>query len=166
MKVFAFSTALVLSATLAACSGDPIQPGVDPLLDLDAGEALDVSDKLTAPSSGTGTLVFHGYVLTFPPAGNSVSSDSLNQWPRVANVAITVYELAGRDASQRPIAGKSLGSITTDATGYFRFTSPLADGEYVLASVPPAGSGLKGTYWSYYISAAQANRLIGIVLPK
>ena len=164
MKVYAFATALVLSATLAAC-GDPTQSTVDPLLDLAAGEALDVSDKLAPPSNASGTLVFHGYVLTTPPAG-SVSSDSLNKWPRVANVEITVYELAGRDESQRPIAGKSLGSTTSDAVGYFRYTSPLADGEYVLASVPPKESGLKGTYWSYFISASQANRLIGIVLPK
>jgi hypothetical protein len=165
MKVHAFATALVLSATLAACS-DPTQPAVDPLLDLDAGEALDVSDKLAPPSDASGALVFHGYVMTIPPAGSDVSSDSLNKWPRVPNVVITVYELAGRDGNQRPVAGKSLGSTTSDGVGYFRFTSPLADGEYVLASVPPAGSGLKGTYWSYFITASQANRLIGIVLPK
>lgn len=165
MRSMASKSVILVAFTLAACGETTTPPGLDPLRDLPPGEVEDIAGQLQVPTGANGSFAFHGYVLTPPTTFSGPGmSDSLNTWPRVPNVVITTYKFLGRGDDLRPIAGESLGSVTTDANGYFRFDTALPDGEYVLAAVPPQGSALKGFYWTFHIRADLAGRLLGIVL--
>lgn len=165
MKRFGSLVMLALVTTVAACSADVVSPTVDPLAGLQSGEELDISDGFTSPSD-PGAMAFHGYVLGAPLSTNYPGGDSLTTWPRVAGVEITVYAFTGFDSNLRPVAGAKLGSVTSDANGYFRYTSQLADDEYVISFVPPAGSPYRGSFWVYTIKAEWSQRLLGAVLGR
>ena len=158
---------VVLIAATGACGSEATSPLVDPLLGLEAGEGFDVSDRLQPPAGSSTTFAFHGYVLGQPAVGTSpFPQDSLASWPRIANATVRVYQLAGEDAELNPIAGEEVGSVTSDANGYFQFPAPLSDGEYVITVAPAAGSPYRGFYWSYVIQAQHAQRVLGIVLMR
>ena len=154
-------------AAVGACGSDPTSPRTDPLLGMEAGEGVDLSDRLTPPAGSSTTFAFHGYVIGQPAVGATPApQDSLASWPRVASATVRVYRLAGVDAQLHPIAGEELGSATSDANGYFQFTTSLADAEYVVAVTPPQGSPYRGFYWSYMIRAEYSQRLLGLVLTR
>ena len=166
-RAFRRTIGVVLMAAASACATDATQPQVDPLLGLEAGEGVDLSDRLQPPAGFSTTFAFHGYVLGQPPVGTSpFPQDSLASWPRVANATVRVYQLAGTDAELNPIAGDEIGLVTSDANGYFQFPASLADGEYVITVAPAPNSPYRGFYWAYTIRAEWAQRLLGIVLTR
>jgi hypothetical protein len=158
---------LFLVATAGACASDATLPHNDPLLGMEAGEGIDVSDQLSPPAGSSTGFAFHGYVIGQPAVGTSPApGDSLASWPRVGSAAVRVYRLAGVDAELHPIAGEEVGAVTSGADGYFQFSGPLVDGEYVIAVSPPEGTPYRGFYWSYSIRAEHAQRLLGVVLTR
>ena len=161
MSIFKCATVAAAVALIAACSTDTTAPVGGTLAGLKEAASHDSSVGVVGPGQ-TGPGSVHGTVLGQAPAGSG--NDTLNTSPRVANVAVTIYQQThGIEGEIEP--GAQVGAVTTDASGQWQ-TPTIPAGDYVVTFVPPAGSVYAGVYVTGHISAVSVNYQWWIVVPK
>ena len=133
-----FIAAAVAVVAAAACSDDPASPSVPELAGLSRGNSNDTTSGQTTPGTTTPGS-FHGFVL-----GRGTGPDTIATAPRIVGATITAYPHLGFDG-ETPRVGAAVGSVTTDANGFFQFPT-IPGGDYVVAIRPPAGSEYQGQY--------------------
>lgn len=134
---------------LAACGGDgatgPDDGRLSGLSRVEQGDSIP-----TEPANAPATPgAFHGNVYGYVPGG-----DTLATRVPLAGVRVTAYESArATDGSVAP--GDQVAATVTDAAGAWALPT-LPGGEYVVAFVPPAGSGYRGA-WAIATAWAHSN---------
>ena len=132
---------LTASAALAcADSYAPIEPDGTTLTGHSIGTVSD-----STPSGvpvGTGAMQVGGTV-----KGVGTGNDTMATAPILANVIVKGYKHLGYSGND-VLIGEEIGSLTTDANGFFGYLS-LAPGKYVVTFTPPAASQFRAIYVTY-----------------
>jgi hypothetical protein len=136
--------AVVTALVIGACQKDETTtgPGGPILAGLSEGNSNDTTVGNPAPGTTTPGS-FHGYVI-----GRGTPPDTFATAPRIQGATITAYPHLGYDGDT-PRMGDPVGSVQTDASGFFQFPE-IPGGAYVVTVTPP--SGFLGQYITTTIS--------------
>lgn len=149
--------AAVMALAVAACSDEPASPSSSPLAGLSLGNSNDTT--IGNPTPGVTPGSFHGFVV-----GRGTGPDTMATAPRIMGATITAFPHLGFDG-ETPRVGDAVGSVTTDANGFFQFPT-IPGGAYVVTVKPPAGSDDKGQYVLAHISSVSNSGNWWLVLSK
>jgi hypothetical protein len=153
--------ALIATAALA-CAGDPAAPlQGDKLTGFSVGQVGDSTPS--GVPTGTGAMQVGGTV-----KGVGVGVDTMISAPNLADVEVKAYKHLGY-AGNEVLIGEQVGSLTTDANGWFGYLS-LPPGKYAITFTPPANSAFRGIYVTYESHGSAPNNTVaslwGIYLPR
>lgn len=134
----------LLAASTVACSDDPVSAEESPLAGLTYSDEGDSVSVFTPQPGGIrGTVV--------GPATASAGSDTVDHYPRLSGVVVTVYPFAGdiitTDVNREFGLGAATATATTDAEGRFAFPD-LSPSYYVITFRPAATSAYQGVWVS------------------
>jgi hypothetical protein len=154
-----FIAAAVAVIAAAACSNDdPAAPSTSVLAGLSRGNTNDTINGQTTPGTTTPGS-FHGFVI-----GRGTGLDTIATAPRIVGATITAYPHLGYDG-ETPRVGAAVGSVLTDANGFFQFPT-IPGGNYVVTIKPPTGSEYQGQYATTTISSVSNTGNWWVVLSK
>lgn len=158
--------AVLAAAAVTACAEEKLapQPG-DKLTGFSVGEIKDTAVTGGSPSTtnGPGPIQVGGIV-----KGVGVGSDTMATAPKLEGVVVKAYKHLGYSGNDVRV-GDEIGTLTTDANGWFGWFS-LPPGNYVVSFTPPASGPFRGTYVTYESQGAPAGTTVawtwGIFLPR
>jgi hypothetical protein len=161
-RIRSVSLIAFMTAAVAACGSDPVTPiEGDKLAGFSAGQVAD-----STPSGvpvGTGAMQVGGTV-----KGVGTGTDTMATAPKLADVQVKAFKHLGYSGND-VLIGEEIGSLVTDANGFFGYIS-MPPGKYVVTFTPPASSAFRAIYVTYESQGSPPNNTVaslwGIFLPR
>jgi hypothetical protein len=141
-----------LAAAAAACGSDPVTPAAgDKLTGFTAGQIGDSTPS--AVPTGSGAMQVGGTV-----KGVGAGVDTMATAVILADVQVKAFKYLGYSGND-VLVGEEIGSLSTDANGWFGYLS-LPPGKYVVTFTPPASSAFRSVYVTYESQGSPPNNTV------